>query len=68
MERNQMSNWKQDWESIALPVILMLTGLVLIGGSGLGVVSLDRIQNLWPVALILIGLTELVPSGNSARS
>jgi hypothetical protein len=68
MERNQTSNWKQDWESIALPVILMLTGLVLIGGSGLGVVSLDRIQNLWPVALILIGLTELVPSGNSARS
>jgi hypothetical protein len=68
MERNQISNWKQDWESIALPVILMLTGLVLIGGSGLGVVSLDRIQNLWPVALILIGLTELVPSGNSARS
>jgi len=68
MERNQISNWKQDWESIALPIILMLTGLVLVAGSGLGVVSLDRIQNLWPVALILIGLTELLPSGTSARS
>ncbi len=68
MERNQASNWKQDWESIALPIILILTGLVLLGGSGLGVVSLDRIQNLWPVALVLIGLSELIPSGDSARS
>lgn len=68
MERNQIANWKQNWESIALPIILMLTGLILLVGSGLGVVSLDRIQNLWPVALILVGLSELVPSGNSARS
>lgn len=68
MERNQITNWKQNWESIALPIILMLTGLILLVGSGLGVVSLDRIQNLWPVALILIGLSELVPSSDSARS
>ena len=68
MERNQVSNWKQDWEDIALPIILILTGLVLMGGSGLGVVSLDRIQNLWPIALILVGLSELVPSGNLTRS
>jgi hypothetical protein len=68
MERNQVSNRKQEWESLALPIILMLTGLVLLGGSGLGVVSLDRIQNLWPLALILIGLSELIPSGDSARS
>jgi hypothetical protein len=68
MERNQVSNWKQDWEDIALPIILMVTGLVLLGGSGLGMVSLDRIQNLWPVALILVGLSELSPSGGSARS
>jgi len=66
MERNQVSNWKQNWEGLALPIILMLTGLVLLAGSGLGVVSLDRIQNLWPSALILIGLSELVPYGDSA--
>ena len=34
MERNQISNWKQDWEGVALPIILMLTGLVLLGGCG----------------------------------
>jgi hypothetical protein len=68
MERNQTANWKQNWESIALPIILMLTGLVLLVSSGLGVVSLDRIQNLWPEALVLVGLSELVPSGDSARS
>ncbi len=66
MDRNQISNWKQDWEDVALPIILMLTGLILLGGSGLGMVSLDRIQNLWPVALILVGLSELIPSGSSA--
>jgi hypothetical protein len=65
MERNQVSDWKQDWEGLALPIILMLTGLVLLAGGGLGVVSLDRIQNLWPSALILVGLSELVPSNDS---
>jgi len=67
MERNQISNWKQNWEGVALPIILMLTGLVLLGGCGLGVVSLERIQNLWPFALIIIGLSELIPSSDSAR-
>lgn len=68
MEQKQIANWKQNWESLALPVILMLTGLVLVAASGFGVVSLDRIQNLWPVALVLVGLTELIPSNGSARS
>ena len=68
MERNRKANWKQNWESLALPIILMLTGLVLLIASGLGVVSLDRIQNLWPEALVLVGLTELIPSSGSARS
>lgn len=68
MERNQLANRKHNWEGFALPIILMLTGLVLLVASGLGVVSLDRIQNLWPVALVLIGLSELVPSSDSARS
>lgn len=68
MEQKQIANWKQNWESLALPIILMLTGLVLVTASGFGVVSLDRIQNLWPVALVLVGLSELVPYGSSARS
>lgn len=68
MEQKQIANWKQNWESLALPIILMLTGMVLVTASGFGVVSLDRIQNLWPVALVLVGLSELVPYGSSARS
>jgi hypothetical protein len=68
MERNRKANWKQNWEALALPIILMLTGLVLLVASGFGVVSLDRIQNLWPEALVLVGLTELIPSSGSARS
>ena len=57
-----------DWESIALPVILMMTGLILVGGDYLGVLSLDGIQNLWPMAVIVIGLTELVPVRNGKES
>lgn len=68
MEQKQIANWKQNWESLALPIILMLTGLVLVTASGFGVVSLDRIQNLWPMALVLVGLSELVPYGSPARS
>ncbi len=67
MERNDASNWKRDWESITLPIILIVTGLVLVAASGFGIVSLDRIQNLWPVALILVGLSEMIPSSDSAR-
>lgn len=58
---------RHDWESIALPIILMITGFVLLSGDYLGVLSLDRIQNLWPVALITIGLAELMAS-QSTRS
>ena len=67
MQRNDGSNWKRDWESIMLPVILIVTGLVLVAASCFGIVSLDRIQNLWPVALILVGLSEMIPSSDSAR-
>lgn len=56
-----------DWENIALPIILIITGLVLMGAGLLGWLSLDKIQNLWPAAIILIGLAELLPqqSGHS---
>jgi hypothetical protein len=48
------------WETIALPIVLIITGIILLGGDYLGILSLDRIQNLWPVAVIAIGLVELI--------
>ncbi len=56
-----MQRSNTDWENIALPIILILTGLVLLGAGLAGWLSLDRIQNLWPAAIILIGLAELLP-------
>ena len=53
-------------ESLILPVILLLTGLILIGGDRVGILSLDRIENLWPLALILTGLSEMLTSGDEA--
>lgn len=68
MHRNNSSSWVKDWEGLAVPVVLILTGLVLLGGDRLGILSLDRIQNLWPVAVIAIGLMELVPLSDSKQS
>ena len=55
---------RRELESLILPVILLLTGLILVGGDRMGILSLDRIQNLWPVALILVGLTDLSTSSS----
>ena len=51
-----------NWRSIALPIVLMVTGAVLMGADGLGTLSLDNIKNFWPMAIILVGLVELIPS------
>jgi hypothetical protein len=59
-----MKRSNTDWENIALPIILILTGLVLLGAGLAGWLSLDKIQNLWPAAIILIGLAELFPQRN----
>lgn len=48
-----------SWQNLAIPIVLLLTGLILIGGDGIGFLSLDRIQNFWPLALILVGILEL---------
>lgn len=61
MEPNKLNSRQTDWESIAIPVILMVTGIVLLGGNFLGFLSLARIQNLWPEAVIAIGVIELLP-------
>lgn len=59
MERKNLISLRNDWESVALPIVLMITGLVLLGGDYLGMLSLDRIQNFWPIAIIVIGFMEL---------
>jgi hypothetical protein len=55
-----------EWQDIAVPLILFLTGCVLMGADWTGMVSLDRIANLWPSAVILVGLAATV-SGRPGR-
>ena len=47
-----------QWQEIALPIILFLTGVILLGGDWVGVLSLDRIANFWPCAFLVAGLAE----------
>jgi hypothetical protein len=56
-----------SWQNLAIPIVLLITGLILIGGDGVGLLSLDRIQNFWPLALILVGVMEL-PSEKKQRN
>ena len=58
---------RTEIEAIALPLVLLITGLVLLGGDRVGVLSLDRIQNLWPLAFLLVGLSDLVASGEKRK-
>lgn len=58
MNRNQVTSRSTDWETIAVAVILMVTGFVLLGGDACGILSLDHIQNLWPVSLIVVGVVD----------
>lgn len=53
--------WMQgDWKAVVLPIVLVLTGLILVGGDLAGFLSLDRIQNYWPLAVVIAGLTDLI--------
>jgi hypothetical protein len=59
---NIHKDWQdKDWQNLALPFVLMITGAILLAGDGFGLLSLDRIQNLWPMAVILVGLADLMP-------
>ncbi|MBV8809882.1 MAG: hypothetical protein JO033_14520 [Acidobacteriaceae bacterium] len=58
MERKR-AIWNLGWQSVAVPVVLMFTGVLLVLANGLGLLSFDRIQNLWPAVVILVGLSEL---------
>ena len=66
MTSEQMTSGR-DWESVALPIAMILTGLVLVGGDLVGLLSLDRIQNCWPMALIAIGVMELFAPSRGQR-
>ena len=56
-----------SWQNLAIPIVLLMTGLVLVGGDGMGVLSLERIQNFWPLALIVVGIIEM-PTGKKQRN
>ncbi len=62
MERKR-AIWNLGWQGLAVPVVLMLTGVLLVLANGLGLLSFDRIQNLWPAVVILVGLSELTTPG-----
>jgi hypothetical protein len=55
------------WQSLLLPMVLMITGAVLLGADRFGTISLDRVTNFWPMAIILVGLVELIPSEDTKQ-
>jgi hypothetical protein len=59
MNTKQLTSRYTDWETIAVAIVLMATGFFLLSGDLFGILSLDRIQNLWPVALIVTGVIDL---------
>jgi hypothetical protein len=67
MNTNQITAPAADWEIVAVAVILIVTGFFLLGGDVVGILSLDRIQNLWPLALIAAGVTDLFSRSGSPK-
>lgn len=67
MDSKRITSLNTDWETIGVAIILMATGVILIGGDLLGLLSLDRIQNLWPASLILIGMIDLLGHSGQLR-
>ena len=61
MDHKTYTDVDRDWPNLAVPVVLILTGLLLMTGEGLGFLSGVRVENLWPMAVLLIGLSELSP-------
>jgi hypothetical protein len=65
MTGKEIANVGIEWKSLILPVVLLLTGTFVLAIAAYGLVSLDRVQNLWPVAIILVGLADLFTEGPS---
>jgi len=68
MDKNQIASRNTDWELIGVAIILIATGFILVGGDLLGMLSLDRIQNLWPAALIVVGMVDLLGQGGRPQA
>lgn len=68
MDTKQITSRCTDWETVAVAVILIVTGFILLGGDLFGILSLDRIQNLWPVALIAVGMIDLLADADSKNT
>ena len=67
MTGKEIEPFRIDWKSLLLPVVLMLTGASVLAIAAYGLVSLDRVQNLWPAAIILVGLADLFSEGSSGE-
>jgi hypothetical protein len=67
MTTKELETRERDWESLLVPAVLMATGVLVLAGADFGVVSLDRIKDLWPAAIILVGLADLLPEGSRER-
>ncbi len=59
MQSKQIHARQSTWEIAAIGIVLIVTGSILLGGDFLGVLSLDNVRNLWPLALIVTGVTDL---------
>jgi hypothetical protein len=64
---SRFNEMRVTWKNLLLPVVLMATGAIVLASADFGLVSLDRVQNLWPAALILVGLVELLSEDTSAQ-
>jgi hypothetical protein len=64
---NSNKKIQQTWQSLLLPIVLMLAGAILLGADRLGTISLARVTDFWPMAIILVGLAELIPSEDTQR-
>jgi hypothetical protein len=67
MTSKEIDRYRADWKSLLLPVVLLLTGAFVLAVAAYGLVSLDRVQNLWPLAIILVGLADLFTEGSSTE-
>lgn len=66
MVQTGLDRRRGDWQGVVLPIVLVLTGLILVCGDAAGILSLDRIQNYWPVAVIAVGLADLIAEPKQA--
>jgi hypothetical protein len=59
MQVKQLYSAESAWHTLAIGIVLIVTGTTLLGGDYLGLLSLDNVRNLWPVALIAVGILDL---------